>query len=171
RRPRRRRRRPPRGTWAWWRRDRDRPYSQSLSPPTPGRRKAGGRGSVPRPVAPAWSAAALADLLDRLRDHLEQITDDAEVGDLEDRRLRVLVDRHDDPRGLHTGPVLDRAGDPQRDVQLRRDRLAGLADLVLVGVEAGVGRRAGRPDRATQQVGELLDEREVLRAADAAPTG
>ena len=94
------------------------------------------------------SALALGDLLGELRDDREQVADDAEVGQLEDRRLGVLVDRDDRLGGLHAGPVLDRAGDADRDVELRRDRLAGLADLDLVRVPAGVGGGAGRADRA-----------------------
>src|SRR6478672_3737820 len=93
------------------------------------------------------SALALADLLGSLRDDLEQVADDAVVRQLEDRRLVVLVDRDDRLGRLHAGPVLDRAGDAERDVQLRGNGLTGLADLELVRVEAGVGRRAGRAHR------------------------
>src|SRR3954466_5213503 len=81
------------------------------------------------------------DLLGGGRGDLEQVADDAEVGQLEDRRLRVLVDGDDGLGRLHAGPVLDRAGDADRHVQLRRDGLAGLADLELVRVPAGVGHR------------------------------
>src|SRR5438876_9750396 len=52
----------------------------------------------------------LFDLLDHLRDHLEEVADDAVAGDLEDRGFGVLVDRHDDPRRGHAGEVLDGAG-------------------------------------------------------------
>ena len=77
------------------------------------------------------SALAGLDRVGQLRGDLEQVADDAEVGDLEDRRLRILVDRDDRLGRLHAGPVLDGAGDAQRDVQLRRHGLAGLADLEL----------------------------------------
>jgi len=60
--------------------------------------------------------------------------------------LGVLVDGHDRLGGLHAGPVLDRAGDPDRDVELRGHGLAGLADLELVRVTARVHRRPGRAD-------------------------
>src|SRR5215469_18896008 len=98
--------------------------------------------------------SALADFLDELGDDLEQVADDAEVGDLEDRGLGVLVDRDDRLGGLHPGPVLDRAGDPDRRVQLRGDGLAGLADLEGVRVPARVGHRAGRADRRAERVSE-----------------
>src|SRR5205807_7124418 len=78
---------------------------------------------------------------------LVQVADDAEVGEFEDRRVRVLVDRDDVLRALHPDLVLDRAGDTGREVQLRRHRLAGLADLRGVGVPAGVHHRARRRDR------------------------
>ena len=60
---------------------------------------------------------------------LVQVADDPEVGVLEDRGVRVLVDRDDQGRALHADLVLDRAGDPDGDVELRGDGLAGLADL------------------------------------------
>src|SRR5690606_31071588 len=74
----------------------------------------------------------------QLRQHLEQIAHQADVGDLEDRRVGVLVDRHDGARVLDAGQVLDRTADADRHVQLRGDDLAGLADLHLVGAVAGV---------------------------------
>src|SRR5262249_6857257 len=104
----------------------------------------------------AGSAPALADLLDRLRYDLEQVADHPEVGQLENRRLFVLVDGDDRLRRLHAGPVLDRARDTQGDVKLWRDRLAGLADLELMRVEPGVDGRAGRADRRAEQVSDLL---------------
>src|SRR5438552_16363135 len=61
--------------------------------------------------------------------HLERVADDAVVGHLEDRRVRVLVDGHDAARRRHPGEVLDRARDRDRDVEPGRDRLPGLADL------------------------------------------
>ncbi len=45
---------------------------------------------------------------ERRRD-LEQIAGNAVVGDLEDRRVGVLVDRHDGARALHPYQVLNRA--------------------------------------------------------------
>ena len=54
-------------------------------------------------------------------------------------------------------------GDADRQVELRRHRLAGLAHLELVRVPAGVGGGARRADRRAQRVGQLLDQREVLR--------
>ena len=56
----------------------------------------------------------------QLRDDLVQVADDAEIGELEDRRVAVLVDRDDRPGALHADLVLDRAGDADGDVQLRR---------------------------------------------------
>src|ERR1700754_2983586 len=94
------------------------------------------------------SAALLGfDRLGQLGDDLVQIADHTEVGELEDRRVRVLVDGKDVLRVLHPDLVLDRAGDAGGQVELRRDRLAGLADLGRVGVPTGVDDRAGRGDR------------------------
>src|ERR1700752_1042613 len=92
-----------------------------------------------RPIArePRNSALAGLDRLGQLRRDLEKVTDDAQVRDLEDRRLFVLVHRDDRLRRLHAGAVLDRSGDAKGDVQLRRHRLTGLAHLELARVVAG----------------------------------
>src|SRR5262245_47683106 len=112
-------------------------------------------------TAGTGSAALLRfDRLGQLGDDLVQVADHAEVGELEDRGVRILVDRKDVLRVLHPDLVLDRARDAGREVELRRDRLPGLADLGRVGVPAGVDDRAGRGDGAAHRVGELLAELE-----------
>src|SRR6202049_4761210 len=116
-------------------------------------------------------ALAGLDRLGQLRGDLEKVTDDAQVGDLEDRRLFVLVHRDDRLRRLHAGAVLDRSGDAQRDVQLRRHGLAGLAHLELARVVAGVDRGTRRADGGAKRVGQFLDHAEVFGAADAAAAG
>src|SRR5882672_4848505 len=85
---------------------------------------------------------ALGELLGELRRDREQVTDHAEVGELEDRRFGVLVDGDDRLGRLHAGPVLDGPGDADRDVELRRHGDPGLADLHLVRHPSGVGGRA-----------------------------
>src|SRR5436853_2781529 len=83
---------------------------------------------------------SFSKLLGQLRHDLEQVADQADVGDLEDRGVLVLVDRDDDLAVLHAGEMLDRAGNADRDIDFRSDDLAGLADLVIVGRIAGVDR-------------------------------
>jgi len=60
---------------------------------------------------------------------LEQVGDETVVGYLEDRRFAVVINSDDDLAFLHTGKMLDCAGDTDRDVQVGCDDLAGLADL------------------------------------------
>src|SRR4051795_4882262 len=123
------------------------------------------------PGAARASALALLDLIGQLRDDVEQVAHNAEIDQLEDRGLGVLVDGHDRLRRLHTGPVLDGTGDADRHVELRRYGLARLADLVGVRVPAGVGRGTRRTDRSTEGVGELFDDVEVLAIAETTATG
>src|SRR4030095_16184485 len=82
----------------------------------------------------------LLELFRELGHDLEEVGDDPEVGDLEDRRLRIFVHGHDDLRGAHPGQVLDRARDAEAQVELRRDGAAGLADLEPVRPPHGVAR-------------------------------
>src|SRR5207244_9156012 len=81
-----------------------------------------------------------AEFSRQFRKRLIQIGDEPNVGHLKDGRLFVLVDGHNDLRILHTGEMLDRAGNPDRDVKLRRHDLARLADLPVVGGIAGINR-------------------------------
>ena len=109
--------------------------------------------------------------LGQLRHDLVQVADDAEVGELEDRGVRVLVDGHDVLGALHADLVLDRAGDARREVELRRHGLARLADLGGVGVPARVDHRAGRRDGAAERAGEVLERLEALGLAEPAAAG
>src|SRR5262245_38081953 len=67
----------------------------------------------------------------QLRHDLEEVAHYTVVGHLEDRRFLVLVDRHDGLAVLHAGKMLDGAGDADRNVEVGRHHLAGLADLVI----------------------------------------
>ena len=109
--------------------------------------------------------------LRQLRHDLVEVADDPEVGELEDRGVRVLVDRDDVLRGLHADLVLDGAGDAGRQVQLRGDRLARLADLGGVGVPARVDHRAGGRHGAAHRAGQRLEGLEALGLAEPAATG
>src|SRR5215212_7035571 len=102
-----------------------------------------------------------ANELGQLRDDLVQVANNAEIGVLEDRRVRVLVDRDDHVRALHADLVLDRAGDPDGDVELRRHALPGLADLRRVGVPARVDDGPRRAHGTAERARELLDQREL----------
>ncbi len=60
--------------------------------------------------------------------------------------------------------MLDRARDADGDIQLRRDDLAGLADLVVVRHEAGVDRGARGAQRGVELVGERRQHLGVVLA-------
>src|SRR5438034_176572 len=93
-----------------------------------------------------------ANRCDEFWDDLMQIAHQAISRNLEDRRVGVFVDRDDNPGILYARQMLDRAGDAKRDVQLGRDDLAGLSDLIIVGGHACVDCRAGGTDCAAQRV-------------------
>jgi curli biogenesis system outer membrane secretion channel CsgG len=81
----------------------------------------------------------------------------ADVGDLEDRGVFVLVDGDDGLGILHARKVLDRARDADRDVDFGGDDLAGLADLIVVGDIARIDRGARCADGGAQLVGQRED--------------
>ena len=84
----------------------------------------------------------------------EQIADDAVVGDFEDRRVGILVDRDDRPRALHADDVLDRAGDAEREVELRARR-------------SGRSCRSGAPSAASRRRRSAATPRVRRRAPSA----
>ncbi len=53
----------------------------------------------------------------------EEISDEAVIGDLEDRRLWIFVDGHDRLRVLHAGQVLNRARNRDGDVQILSNKI------------------------------------------------
>jgi hypothetical protein len=94
------------------------------------------------------------------------------VGNLEDRRLLVLVDGDDDLRVLHAGQMLDGAGNADRDIKLRRDHLAGLADLPVVRRITGIDGSARCADGSTELVGNRQDDLlELFRRAERPAAG
>jgi len=95
-----------------------------------------------------------------------EVADDPVVGDAEDRRQRVAVDRQDAGALVHAGAVLHAAADAAGDVELGADRGAGLADLMLVVDPARVHGGAAGADHAAERAGQLLDQREALARAD-----
>src|SRR3546814_7760859 len=96
-----------------------------------------------------------SDLRRQVRHGAEQVGDEAEVGDLEDRGVLVLVDRDDRLRILHARKVLDRARNADREIDLRGNDLAGLADLIIVGDIARVDRGARSTERSEEHTSEL----------------
>src|SRR5262245_29677315 len=114
------------------------------------------------------TSAARAHELRELRDDLVQIPDDTDVAEVEDRRVRVLVDRDDRPRALHADLVLDRAGDPARDVEPWRHGLPRLADLGRVRIPTRVDDGARRTHGTTERRRELLEHGESLRGTETA---
>src|SRR4051812_23369264 len=122
------------------------------------------------PLAAAMALRAPLGLhgLGQLGDDLVEVAHDAEVGELEDRCVRVLVDRDDVLRALHADLVLDRARDAGGEVELRRHRLAGLPDLARVREPAGVDHRPRRGDGAAEGARQLFELLEALGVAEAA---
>jgi len=82
-----------------------------------------------------------AELFDHGGNDLENIADNAKMGDFENRRFSVPVDGDDKIRILHSHQVLDRPGNPTGDINFWPDGLAGLAYLSLIGHPPCSGRR------------------------------
>ena len=101
---------------------------------------------------------------------LEEIADDSERRDLEDRRVRIAVDRHDVVRTLHPDVVLHRATDADGDVEARRDRPSRLADLLVVRSPSGIDDGPRCPNRRAKRLRQLLDDGEVSGLLEPPPS-
>src|SRR3972149_8664648 len=108
-------------------------------------------------VSPLWfDFYPLLQLRDHLRYRLEEVGHQPVVRHLEDRRLLVLVDRHDHPGVLHTRQVLDRTGYTQRNIKLRGHDLPRLPHLPAVRCPSSTDGCSGRPNRRLELVRKLL---------------
>ena len=70
----------------------------------------------------------LAERLGEGGQEADRVGHDAEMGEIEDRRVLVGVDGHDQVGALDADAMLDRARDAGGDIELGTDGLAGLAD-------------------------------------------
>ena len=103
---------------------------------------------------------------------LVQVADHGVVGAGEDRRLAVGVDRQQLLGALAAGHVLGRAADPARDVERRARSSCRSARPGRCAVASRRwSRRASSRRRRPSSCGQLLDHREALGRADAAPAG
>ncbi|RMT33899.1 hypothetical protein ALP49_05314 [Pseudomonas syringae pv. solidagae] len=66
---------------------------------------------------------------------------------------------------------MNRTGNTDRDIQLRRNDLTGLTDLHVVGYETGVDRSAGSTHCRTELVGQRVQVPEVVAVLHAATAG
>src|SRR5690349_2932414 len=119
-------------------------------------------------VAEIRNASGRGELSGQRGNDFEEVAHQAVVGDLENGRLRVLVDGNDHLAVLHPRQVLDRAGDADGHIEIGRDDLARLTDLVVVGNITCVDGRTRRADRRIELVGERFEHLEVVAACHAA---
>src|SRR5690242_17629221 len=111
----------------------------------------------------------LAHGLRQRRYDLEDVADDPVIRDLEDRCFLILVDRDDRLRCAHASEVLDRARDPDRNVELWTHLPTSLPDLIGVRSPAFVGHGTRRTDGGVAEcVGQLFDKPEILRSLESA---
>ena len=103
---------------------------------------------------------------------LEQVAHHEQVGELGDGRVRVAVDGDDRLGGLHARP-----GAGWRPDRRAPRYSSGLTILPVwpicwaYGIQPGVHGGARRPDGPAEHVGELPDDGEPVRPADAAAAG
>src|SRR5260370_9438349 len=110
----------------------------------------------------------LFERLDEFRHNLEQVADNPIVSNFEYRSIRVFIDGYYGARPLHSHQVLDRPGDAYGHVHLRTNGLSRAAHLAFHGKPARIadGPRCGQ--FRADDIGQFLDQRDILRFLDAA---
>src|ERR1700733_2269940 len=108
--------------------------SMTASPPRCSWKRAGSSRCLP--PSTCWrpcNGSALSQQFAQFGDDLEQVAHQSVIRHFKNRRLGVLVDGDDGAGVLDAGQMLNRPGDADGDIQLRRNDLPGLAHLQLVG--------------------------------------
>ena len=100
-------------------------------------------------------------LLYQRGDEVSVVVDNAEVGDVEDRRVCGLVHGHDALCIPHAELILHGAGYGDVDNDLRRHGDAALADLLVVLKPAAVDQWPRRGQLSTQQFRQLPEHGQV----------
>jgi len=113
----------------------------------------------------AWRSAASASpipkALKKGREEDLEVLDDPVMGDPENGRLWILIDRDDDLGILHASQMLNGSRDPEGEVETGAYGLAGYPDLVFRRKPTAVTDRAGGAQgRAFQEGEELPNGRE-----------
>ena len=98
-----------------------------------------------------------SELTCQLWNRIKQISNQAKIGHLENRGFFVFVDRYDDLTVFHARKVLDRTGNPDCDVKIRRNNLTGLANLPVIGGITAINRSARRANSGVQLICQLFD--------------
>ena len=76
------------------------------------------------------------------------ITDDTIIGALENRGLRIFIDRNHHIRAADSGKVLNRAGNTEGEINFWADIFTRLADLMNGRFPTGINGRTRSRDRA-----------------------
>src|ERR1022692_4621928 len=95
----------------------------------------------------------LTDLTGQLRQELQDVSDDSNVGHLKDGSFGVLVDGHDEGTALKASQMLERAADATCHINLGLDRLPGRAYLAGFRQPVGVHHGPGATHRRAQRLG------------------
>src|SRR5579859_6258034 len=103
--------------------------------------------------------------------NVEQIADHAVIRDFENRRFGVFVDGDDGARTLHAYNMLNGAADAQSEIKFGRDCLPGAADLAVHGQPAGVADWPRGRQLATESIGKLFGEINILLLFNSAADG
>src|ERR1017187_7639759 len=108
--------------------------------------------------------------LNQRRQDFMNIAHDAEIGNLKDGSIGVLVDRDDVLRSLHTNHVLGRPGDATRYVDRGLDGLARLTHLMGVRKPTGINDGPTGARCTVEQFRGLFNQRVLLRLTQTAST-
>src|ERR1019366_60119 len=112
-----------------------------------------------------------ADLAGQLRQKLQNVSDDSNVGHLKDGSFGVLVDGDDEGTALKSGEMLERTADATRHVNLGLDRLPRRAYLAGFRQPLGIDHGPGATHRRAQRFGQLLSDDDVVFFLDATADG
>src|SRR6188768_4060426 len=100
--------------------------------------------------------------------YFERVPNYSIVSRFKKRRLRVFINHHHYLASIHSGKMLNGAGNSYRNIQIRSDCETRLSNVFVVRTPVNIGYRPGTSSRCTKQLCHLLYHAPVLRALQSA---
>lgn len=101
-------------------------------------------------------------LIDKHRDYLEEISADAVISYAKDGCVGILIDCDNALAVLHTGEMLDSAGDTASDINAGTYGLACLSNLMIGGDVTCFNGSAACADNSAEGIRKLFNELEAF---------
>src|ERR1700741_1379842 len=117
------------------------------------------------------TALHFADFVRHLGQELQDVVDDANIGNLKNRSLRILVDSNNEWISLDTRQMLECPADAASQIDLRLDGLSRRAHPARFLQPLGIDNRTGATHGSAEYIGQFLRDANVVFLLNPAADG